>query len=105
MNEKIDFRTTLPAAAGTFVVAGLSAVMASGQLTWPLPETPTYTLTQDSSSYSAFEKSLTFASASHNTEFARGIADVYAALTEGQEPLGQEFEAIWDANLTTLYES
>ncbi len=38
-------------------------------------------------------------------DFAREIAEIYAKLLEGQEPLGPEFEAVWDANVRTLYES
>ena len=33
------------------------------------------------------------------------IAEVYASLAEDQEPLGSEFEAVWDANAATLYEA
>ena len=32
------------------------------------------------------------------------IADIFADLAEGQEPLGPEFEAVWDANTDNLYE-
>ena len=35
----------------------------------------------------------------------RKHADVYASMLQGQEPLGAEFEAIWDANVAGLYES
>lgn len=38
-------------------------------------------------------------------EFARRIAAVYAALARDQEPLGAEFEAVWDENLESLYQS
>ena len=40
-----------------------------------------------------------------NEEFAREIASVFAALSDAQEPLGAEFEAVWDANEESLYES
>ena len=33
------------------------------------------------------------------------MAPVYADLMKGQEPLGAEFEAIWDANVADLYEA
>ena len=33
------------------------------------------------------------------------ISQVFASLSEGQEPLGSEFEAVWDENLDVLYES
>ena len=38
-------------------------------------------------------------------EFGQKIASVYAALAEGQKPLGKEFESVWDANIEQLYES
>jgi len=37
--------------------------------------------------------------------FGQQIAEIYALLLEGQEPLGAEFEAIWDANVDSLYEA
>jgi hypothetical protein len=36
--------------------------------------------------------------------FANGLAAIYASLSERQEPLGPEFEAVWDANVDKLYE-
>ena len=33
------------------------------------------------------------------------ISQVFASLSEGQEPLGSEFEAVWDENLDILYQS
>lgn len=33
------------------------------------------------------------------------MAQIYAVLLQGQEPLGAEFEAIWGANVDALYES
>ena len=32
------------------------------------------------------------------------MAPIYDSLLKGQEPLGAEFEAIWDANVGNLYE-
>lgn len=39
----------------------------------------------------------------HN--FDQEIVEVYAMLSDGQEPLGAEFEAIWNDNLSQLYNS
>ena len=36
-------------------------------------------------------------------EFANRMASIYARLLEGQEPLGPEFEAVWDEHATELY--
>lgn len=33
------------------------------------------------------------------------ISQVFASLSEGQEPLGSEFEAVWDENLDVLCQS
>lgn len=33
-----------------------------------------------------------------------GLANLYTNLAKGQEPLGTEFEAVWDANVAELYE-
>ena len=33
------------------------------------------------------------------------MAPVYESLLKDQEPLGAEFEAVWDANVGDLYES
>ena len=37
--------------------------------------------------------------------WADSMDQVYDSLLQGQEPLGAEFEAIWDANVAELYES
>jgi hypothetical protein len=84
------------------VAIGLSTALIGGAATWPAPETPAYLTQRDSSTFSYFEKSLTLASWAQ--DFAAGVARVYASLLLGQEPLGAEFEAIWDANVAALYE-
>jgi hypothetical protein len=100
MNEIVRYRTS-PA---TFAVVGLTAAMAASA-TWPARETPAYLTTHSGSTYSFFEKSLTLAEPSTAQDFGREIAAVYASLSEGQEFLGAEFEAVWDANVASLYES
>lgn len=37
--------------------------------------------------------------------FAKEISKIYVNLANGQEPLGEEFEAVWNANLDVLYEA
>ena len=39
------------------------------------------------------------------TEVVDSVSGVYASLLQGQEPLGAEFEAVWDANAADLYEA
>ncbi len=86
-----------------FVAIGLSAAIAAGTATWPARDTPAYVTLRDGSTFSYFEKHLRFGSMAQ--DFADGVARVYASLLQGQEPLGAEFEAIWDRNVTKLYES
>jgi len=103
MNEIVQNRTS-QSAAGTLVFA-LSAAMATGPVAWPVRDTPIYIVPQTSGSYSPFvEQSLIVAPPAESNLFEREIAGVYASLSEGQEPLGAEFEAIWDANVDSLYE-
>jgi hypothetical protein len=95
MNE-IQYR----AATATAAIVGLNAALAVGQATWPAPE-PLYVTEHSSPSFSFFEVSLN----TTNQDFAKEIASVFAELSKGQEPLGAEFEAVWDDNLDALYES
>ena len=39
------------------------------------------------------------------TEVVDGVVNFYITMMQGQEPLGAEFEAVWDANAADLYES
>lgn len=106
MNEIVQHRTS-QSAAGTLVCA-LTAAMAAGAgaVAWPVRDTPIYVVPQTSASYSPFVgQSLILTPQPNSSVFAREIAKVYAALSEGQEPLGAEFEAVWDANVDSLYES
>jgi hypothetical protein len=104
MNEIVQHRTS-QSAAGPLVFA-LSAAMATGHVAWPVRDTPIYVVPQTSASYSPFvEQSLILAPQSNSSLFAREIARVYASMSEGQEPLGADFEAVWDANVDSLYEA
>ena len=40
-----------------------------------------------------------------NEEFEAHLAEIYAGLAKDQEPLGAEFEAVWDAHPDDLYET
>lgn len=37
-------------------------------------------------------------------EFHAALAEIYRNLLERQQPLGREFEEVWEANLEELYE-
>ena len=99
------------APSATVALVGVSAILAAGQETWPKQEawpekeTPAYVTTHSERTFSTSEKELTDHEPTEAQDFGRKIAAVYAALSEGQEPLGAEFEAVWDANVTQLYES
>ncbi len=105
MNDIVEY-CTQTASAGTLAVVGLTAAMAVVQVDWPVNEKPVYEVHHINPSYSPFiEKFLTSSPISKQMDFAREIAEFYAFLSEGQEPLGSEFEAVWDANVDNLYES
>lgn len=86
-----------------FAMIGLSAAIVSATTTRPLRDIPAYVTVRDGSTFSYFEKSLKFGSTAQ--DFTDGVASVYASLLQGQEPLGAEFEAVWDAHVADLYES
>jgi hypothetical protein len=86
-----------------FAVIGLSAALAVGTTNWPVRETPAYVTIREGSTFSYFERSLKFSATEQ--DFADSVAGVYATLLQGQEPLGPDFEAIWDANVADLYEA
>lgn len=100
MNEIVIPRKMTATAA----LVGLHAALAVGGENWPAPE-PLYVTTQNKPTYSFFEKSLIIVPSTASHDFAQEIASVFASLSEGQQPLGVEFEAIWDANADALYQS
>ena len=71
---------------------------------WPAQK-PAYVASPNTPTFSFFDAALAAASTTASTEFARNIAAVFASLSEGQEPLGAEFEAAWDSNADVLYQS
>ncbi len=100
MTERMQYRTT----SSTIAVVGVAAAMAMGT-SWPTPETQAFVTDHNGPTFSFFEASLTLDELSTAQDFGREIATVYASLSDGQEPLGAEFEAVWDANVADLYES
>ena len=66
----------------------------------------TYSIPHTAGTYSSFvDKAVIVTPKFRRDVFSGEIAKVYAALSEGQEPLGAEFEAVWDANVDSLYEA
>lgn len=51
------------------------------------------------------QERLLIATAQEKEAFAKEIASIYASLAAQQEPLGAEFEAVWDQNTDKLYEA
>lgn len=102
MNEIVQYRNS---SATLATMVGLTAALAAGYPIWPAPDAPAYVTKHDRSTFSFFEKSVTFAPSVAATDFGHEIAAVYTLLSEGQEPLGAEFEAIWDENVASLYEA
>ncbi len=72
---------------------------------WPEIELSTYVSNNAAPTFSSFKNSLTSLSQAAVLDFGQEIATVYASLLDGQEPLGTEFEAVWDANVDQLYEA
>lgn len=88
----------------TVAVVGLNAAIAVGNAAWPVHE-PVYVTKQNNPTFSFFEASLAGEAKTSWHDFAQDIAAVFASLSEGQEPLGADFEAVWDENMDTLYQS
>ena len=100
MNEIILPHTKM----ATTSVFALSAALAVGNTEWPVHK-PIYSTNQSSPTFSFFEVSRAAESKMTAHEFAQEISLVFASLSEDQEPLGSEFEAVWDENLDVLYQS
>lgn len=96
--------TTPTKVTATAAIVGVNAALAISGATWPIPE-PLYVTTQNIPTFSFFEKPNSVVAATASHDFAREIASIFASLSEGQQPLGAEFEAVWDANVDTLYQS
>ena len=71
---------------------------------WAKQSNSLYSPHQIESSYSEFINQLKD-SPSPSIDFVGEITDFYSDLAESQQPLGREFEEIWDANAAYLYES
>lgn len=100
MNEIVLSRTVTATAA----IVGLNAAIAVGSATWPAHE-PAYVTSQSKPTFSFFETACAVVPMTSSHDFAQEIAAIFASLSESQEPLGAEFEAVWDANVDALYQS
>lgn len=104
MNKIVSSQTSQTSVGALAFAVG--AAMAAGHPAWPTQETPSYIVTQTTSSYSEFSEQVMVASKQPaHADFARHMAAIYASLSERQEHLGEQFEtAIFD-DLDSLYES
>lgn len=100
MNE-IILPYTKMATTSVFV---LSAALAVENTEWPVHK-PIYSTNQSSPTFSFFEVSRVAEPKMTAHDFAQEVSQVFASLSDGQESLGSEFEAVWDENLDVLYQS
>ena len=94
-----------PSTGAVTKVLAVSAALAAGHVPWPAREAVSYQIERSASSYSPVIISIKTAPLTADESFSKEIASIYAKLAADQEALGSEFEAIWDANVDTLYES
>ena len=115
MNEIIQERATSTIApfgeviqnsalSATTAIMAMAAMMVVDDVPRKNP-TPAYSTFHDVPTFSFSEGTLYFAEVSDMQKFAQEIASIYADLAAKQEPLGREFEVVWDANVDQLYES
>src|SRR5579863_3996243 len=102
MNEIVRNQTSSTNTA--IMIAAASAVLAAGNIFWPDPTRPAYRRFANSS-YSDVTRLMRSATVSMPLSFQVQISKIYASLADGQQELGREFTAIWDANLDALYEA
>lgn len=89
------------AASTTAAIIGFNAALATGAAAWPVKE-HTYVVNEAVPTISFFESDHLRLS---DDGFAHEIASLFDSFSKQQQPLGAEFEAIWDANIDSLYES
>jgi len=104
MHNLLDnrFRNTLGTIALTSLVPNPAAATDAAEIQ---QLTPCYYLHHAKQSYSEVAHSIQFYKRpTSSVNFAQEISEFYHSLSMGQEPLGAEFEALWDANVELLYE-
>lgn len=89
-------------ATATVAIVGFNAALAVAN--WPV-NNPAYVTSHSIPTFSFFERSISPALLATSNDFAQEIASIFASLSDGQVPLGAEFEAVWDANADSLYQS
>jgi hypothetical protein len=86
------------------VALGMAALLGAAELPWPRILSSAYTVKRESATPSALSYLLTAKPQYSPSTTHRRLAEIYALLIADQEALGKEFEAVWDANTSRLYE-
>lgn len=89
----------------TTAILAVASFLGPDHATWPDQEEPRYVTTHERPTSSSPDKSLRLWQPSATRTFGQAIASIYASMLDNQVSLGAEFEAIWDANVSRLYES
>jgi hypothetical protein len=92
--------------AGTYstvAVVSVGAALAVGPIAWTTSRSYLSTTVPNASSYSYVDAQL-IAGATSDTYLMDSIATAYQTLLDAQEPLGVEFERVWEDNISLLYE-
>jgi len=108
MND-ISQRSSISATTATaaiIVAAGLNSGILADQISWPT-SVRLYDVDQTVPSYNSYEKAISLMEPepTPSQDFSSDIAVVFAELSNDQESLGAEFEAVWDQHTDELYES
>lgn len=104
MNENTQNHTPSTTAIIVMVAATL-VTNNTDHATWPVPESTRYIIPHSEQTFSSVGQSLSVKELPVTEDFGQKIGAIYASLLERQEPLGAEFEAVWDKNAAQLYES
>lgn len=112
MNQQIDYHQTISTrsiSSYLTVLPILTVALGAGNIdasqeNWVEQNLNPYSVNQKDSSFSDFTRKLEDTS-NCSIDFAAEITQIISEFVERQQPLGREFEEIWDAHATDLYES
>ncbi|GCD53080.1 hypothetical protein [Acetobacter pasteurianus] len=105
--SEVKFPNLIAATAVVFTTAMLYAgggghtLDTDGGSSWKINTPPLYEVKQLKGTHSF----VTIDSSNVEESFEQEIQDIFISLCDGQEALGKEYEAAWNANIDSLYES
>lgn len=99
MNNQVIAGT--PATFSITKIVAVSAALAASNADWPMQGDSAYSVASAQQSYSP----LLIETKSTPDYFEDQVAAIFANLSKGQEPLGSDFEKVWDENIDKLYEA